>query len=77
MRVLLLGSTGLIGRQILREASAEFEFMVPNSQELNLKHDISSKLKKYRADALIFAAQDRNYSSQDVNGDDLMRINAG
>ena len=77
MKVLLLGSTGLIGRQILREASAEFEFMVPNSQELNLKHDISSKLKKYRADALIFAAQDRNYSSQDVNGDDLMRINAG
>jgi GDP-L-fucose synthase len=59
MKILLTGSTGMVGRNILDIAARhQHEFFTPTSQELDLrsKQDVQSYIGKHKPDMIIHAA---------------------
>lgn len=58
-RILLTGANGMVGKNILEhEAAKSFEFLTPNSQELNLldQQQVKNYLQKNKPDMIIHAA---------------------
>ena len=74
MKILLTGSTGLVGQSILDTAdSSSFEFLTPSRQELNL-FDISacdSYLRAYQPDLVIHCAGLVGGIQANINSQDL------
>ena len=59
MNILVTGSTGMVGKNLINHSSAkQYSILKPNSQELNLlsKEDILSWLKGYKIDTVIHCA---------------------
>lgn len=59
MKILLTGSTGMVGRNILENKAASlFNLLTPNSKELNLLNysEVDSYISKHKPDFIIHAA---------------------
>ena len=59
MKILLTGSTGMVGTNILENKSASlYELLTPNSKELNLLNysEVDNYISKYKPDFIIHAA---------------------
>lgn len=59
MRILLTGSNGMVGRNLLEHSSAaNYEFLAPSSRELNLtdQHAVAKYMQKNQPDLVIHAA---------------------
>ena len=75
MTILLVGGTGLLGRQIKETLETEYDLISPNSEEFDLSKNIEEQVRTIKAETLVFAAQYRNYNSPVVDEDLLYRIN--
>jgi len=59
MRILLTGSRGMVGRNLLEHSAADkFEFLTPNSQDLDLldQHAVATYMQQQKPDMVIHAA---------------------
>lgn len=59
MKILVTGSGGMVGRNILKDPSAsDYEILTPSSQELNLldRNKVTSYIEKYKPDMIIHGA---------------------
>lgn len=73
-RLLITGSEGFIGRNLVEQLSADYEVLAPKKKELNLcdTEQVENYLRSHKADIVIHAA---NYSKKDgehVSSQDTM-----
>jgi nucleoside-diphosphate-sugar epimerase len=75
MTILLVGGTGLLGRQIKETLETEHDLISPSSEEFDLSKNIEEQIQTIKAETLVFAAQYRNYNASNIDEDLLYRIN--
>lgn len=68
MRILLTGSSGFIGRNILESWKGKYNILAPSHHELDLTDDVAVKecLKKTRPDVVIHAANTNDFAHPEL-----------